>query len=564
MERIKQSEEGGSILGEQWNMEDVEFAGNKQVEDEQNELNNGQEKDHEPRNFRQERKMAMMLLSVAIDDDEGVSNAIDAHDIDEKEIDYDSLRCGIDIGTINDDIAGKIIKSLELPRISRVLDKLSNDELGILNHFDTSRLGTSLEQRVANFYIDYPSPFELAEEEKGALIEGDPERKKKEERSKRFRDLMYDKREKYYMAYQNLKQDALEQVGDDEPFNIRRLNEREQDEILKKSMPEDNEKRSFWFNLRNRNTKTSPLPNNIEILKGFGLVPETQVEFGKTKVNLSPMFDCNDRPSVIAYVEAGDGSVNACTYYRSKSQDMWRLLPDYIGSEDGSDIVWHGKAKREESLNLPIELQLALERLSNVGPRIDLGSNDAGMAITRTANRYQDWGDYGASEKKGPFWQEVSQRPVATLDMDELDYSGIMQRDSEIWPDEIGPDSSAWPDFSKPVYESKTKSDLYGDVVTKRFFSHDGDYLYTIKTDSEGRAWLGSVEKLNSPITSTGLRRDYVFLGRAGTPAFEYGGQIPNKGDAGDKRGSYSDARSYVKGIPIIRAYFDSQRKEAS
>ena len=135
-------------------------------------------------------------------------------------------------------------------------------------------------------------------------------------------------------------------------------------------------------------------------------------------------------------------------------------------------------------------------------------------------------------------------------------------KDSKIPPEQLvfnNPGEA--PNFARAVTSWKQKTNLYGDIDVEVFNSNNGQFAYMICRDSGGRVWIGNVEQIQSPITSQGIRRDWIKGGDLTTPAYEYLEQTGRYGNVNNSKEGYVDMwENYLKHIPVIKAYENARR----
>lgn len=164
---------------------------------------------------------------------------------------------------------------------------------------------------------------------------------------------LYGKRFEYYKAFENLKKRAEEQGAK------RRSKEAKQNRSVETGATVTGESRSssvlggLWRIAAEQGEK---LLNQAtvdgdpwlqggeeymltkESLAEAGLQPEFVVQVERQNIALSNMFkvDSGQRSAVVAYLPTDEG-VKVRTYYLSRSQGVWRYMPDYV--RDGKEKV---------------------------------------------------------------------------------------------------------------------------------------------------------------------------------------------------------------------------------
>lgn len=283
------------------------------------------------------------------------------------------------------------------------------------------------------------------------------------------------------------------------------------------------------------------------------LGPTYEVEVGGMKICLSEIFPlANGDVAVMAYVLAGK-NIKVRTFYRAAQQTLWRYLPDYTRKADG-EINRYLSGVSTESVTLPIELQEALVRIEKKrGIKTWMTPNYAPeFFVAGTAWGYDSLQDYQAAwhygRLKGDYYTEVSM--VAS----NHDY-GVNGPKQKKAPYTLAIDAERSPDFGKKWVEFELETADAGTVRAEGFKSHDEQYLWLFARDRLGRAWVLQVEAV-SPITSTGLRRDWLEMGDFTTALYEPTKEAGIYGDRDDTKGARQCMwKNYLSNIPLIQEY---------
>ena len=312
-----------------------------------------------------------------------------------------------------------------------------------------------------------------------------------------------------------------------------------------------------------------------ELLAKCDLAPDGQFNLGGREIKMSKSFKVENRDVVIAYVQAGEkGEIfKARSYYRSSSQGLWRYLPDYVErhenrvNPDGTRTEgpaiggagWYGKGYDEASLTLPTEMQRALNYQVNERPRAEIGDVIPDFLMCGTACRYESKADYEIAKRSGTlmgdYYREVSDKPKFIYDHNNF---------SKVAPDNIRIRDDISPDFSHKTNQYHYNSALSGATDAEVFASKGGNLRWTFCSDHAGRSWVGNVE-FASPLTSTGLRRDWIDPGDLATPLYEYTKQSSDYGDQSDTKGSYTSMwKNYLSRIPMIREYQNQKTAQSN
>lgn len=282
------------------------------------------------------------------------------------------------------------------------------------------------------------------------------------------------------------------------------------------------------------------------------LVPLFTLRVDGTEISLSDIFGLpGGRAAVIAYVAVGD-EVKVRTYYRANTQGFWRYLPDYTRRADGK-IDFYCIGYGEESVMVPMEVQAALAQIEKMrGMKVLPGTTDPEFLAAGTAAAYDSRQDYQTQwsygRMRGDYYQEVSAEPV------NHDF-GIHGSGQKKAPYTLSIDYNRAPDFGTRVLRYEIETADAGPVTVDGFRSVDGQYNWLFCRDSKGRAWVGQVEAI-SPMTSMGIRRDFIALGDFMTPLYEHTGQAGIYGDRNDTKGARQCMWSnYLSNIPLIQEY---------
>lgn len=292
-----------------------------------------------------------------------------------------------------------------------------------------------------------------------------------------------------------------------------------------------------------------------------GLDPRFKVNVDGKEVFLSSVFDVvGNRLASIGYVPAEDGKMKMRSFYRSSSQGLWRYMPDYAQTGSKKGAIWFGKGHAEEALNLPSEMQEALnsvalhEKKRDV-ERIDRTRNnpaygDPMMYFAGTAKCYKSKKDYARNlyggTMKGDFYHEVNDKGTSLMDVSEY---------SHPTPESVECNFEKEPNYSDKVGGYSALTPLSGSVKAEIFRSNDGSLKWTILSDVQGRAWVGQVET-GAPMTSTGVRSEWIQPGALATPLYEYKDYCGGYGDAQDVNGPYCSMwKNYLSRVPMIKRY---------
>jgi len=292
--------------------------------------------------------------------------------------------------------------------------------------------------------------------------------------------------------------------------------------------------------------------HNLAVAK---LGPAYEIVMSAGQVYVSKIFQLtNGVVGAIAYIPERDG-YRVRSFYKENNQILWRYLPDYIRRGDGGiDRFCFGQA--QESVTLPLELQEALVKIEQEYGAMSLVANSAAYEpeffLTGTAHAYETLQEYQTlwsyGRMKGDYYVQVS-RDAMNHD---FGLNGMSRKKA---PYTLSIDYNRAPDFEQQVVEFELDTVDAGRVTAEGFLSHDGQYNWLFCRDAKGRAWVEYVEVV-SPLTSTGLRRDWVVMGDFTTKLYEHNAQAGIYGDRNDTRGARQCMwNNYLSNVPLIHEY---------
>lgn len=448
----------------------------------------------------------------------------------------------------------------------------------------------------------YPTPVEFAPAEEEMLeairLHNSPAKYQEyREAMESFKQKFYGKRYEYHKAFQSLQGkaeqftqaqtarehvlstyhkttvpteiiDDTELMDDTEvmeqlpqpPVQVERLSKKEIKSYLKQGKIEGD---TYIYNGQEYQLTTK----NLEKL---GLTPEYGIKFEGIEIGFSKTFAVDEgHMAAIAYVRSKDARgkdrVKICSYYRSNSQGMWRYMPDYTIQQEATDpvadIAWFGKGYDEDSLNLPIQTQYALDTI-NLQPHAEgLDRVNAHFAFAGTAHRYQNFDEYRKRRREGTLlgdhYREVKRSANYNWNLGN-------HYDAQKPPETLDLEGFKSPDFSKLAYSYQKDAGINGLVQVECFPSQRQECMFAFNQDQQGRAWLGSIEITKAPLSSNGLRTEWASAGDYATPLYEYESQVESQyydRTSSDRKGSYVCMWSkYLSKMPLIKRYLNSQR----
>lgn len=292
------------------------------------------------------------------------------------------------------------------------------------------------------------------------------------------------------------------------------------------------------------------------------LGPHYETQLDRDKIYLSEMFQLpGGYLGALGFVEQ-DGRIKARSFYRHSSEVLWCYLPDYI-RRSGGGIERYCTGYGEKTVLLPTELQEVLMQIEmatrprNLTNEVTSGGSyfEPEFYLAGTAYGYDSLQEYQSlwsyGHLKGDYYQEVSRDPL-NHDM------GVSDLGHKKAPYTLSIDHSRSPNFNHKIAEFEVMVADLGNVRVEGFRSWDDQYNWLFARDMRERAWIENVEVL-SPLTSTGLRRDFVMMGDLTTALYEHTNQAGSYGDRNDTKGARQCMwHNYLSNVPLIKEYLQS------
>lgn len=292
-----------------------------------------------------------------------------------------------------------------------------------------------------------------------------------------------------------------------------------------------------------------------ELLDKAGLGPRYELEIGGVQMALSRVFLVDTHEAAIAYIKFDD-KVKVRGYYRSNSQGMWRYLADYVGGE--GSIAWYGVGFNEESLTLPLKIQKQLNMICKKGA-FKIPNANTSFFLGGTARRFNSKEEYkqlvAENRMDSDYYREVNHTPLVDF--------GVLSTEKHP-PESIDVENGSAPNFHTQLDHYRMEARMYGTVTVRQFPSNNDNLRYTIFEIGEGenrRAWIGGIE-VNAPITSTGLKSEWVSTGDVCTPLLEYQTMTGGYGNPEGRTDGYQDMWEYIRRMPIIKRFLYTWRDE--
>ncbi|MGI9232165.1 MAG: hypothetical protein ACR2RD_00905 [Woeseiaceae bacterium] len=310
-----------------------------------------------------------------------------------------------------------------------------------------------------------------------------------------------------------------------------------------------------------------------ELLK-IGYTPKYCIELFGTSFFLCNQRDAEGLKVMPAYVlpttsrRGGKATIHARVFYKDSSL-VWRSASHYINTEHAhwigkGAIRWTNKRGEsgwntaEETTNLPLEIQAALDEISQRGPR---KHNDKRILslILRNAptNRIHPYQDFEAPREKAM----------------QLKRNQINNNRSVAWfADDNDPRSLEFapgfePDFGAVIDRSVSRSSMYGGKIEKFRIASRNRQIQYFFVAGPYHVWIVSPQPFTVELSSYGVRTvdavvdedllipGYEFFDNAGTG--ELDDQIP-PGFAGPVcpvDPDRADASPWNEKLPIIRSF---------
>lgn len=479
-----------------------------------------------------------------------------------------------------------IASNLQLEGAKIVQDRIEKDKAGkwLLDNVTTTQDQTNKKQsKVERLLEQYPTPIEFEQREKAVIahIEKHSPTLLSEYKSaiNNLKKDVYGKRLDYHESFARLRSEAkLKEHVDTERESAKKELEKNRKigkitikTALEKQMP--TLERAVKFHKLNEKEKEKILDSSYlagdpvtylgksykidkTFYKNNDLAPEYTIKYGNKEISFSKIFTQSGRPSVIGYVPGKKGT-KMVSFYRSKSQGEWRLLPEYVSDPNNKKTMssYFCKGYTENSLNLGEAFAAYLDRAVSE-PHSKTIKLQAEMAFLATAKKYNTKEEYGkaihSGTRKGDYYNEVSERPMIEI----FQREGAMTPPSKL--DLSGPFS---PNFEKRITTRTTETSHYGEVSIDTYLSENGELLYKFCRNQEGKAWLADVEVEKSDLSSDGIKKKWVDFGDLTTPAHEYKDQVEEKyaTDYGNKVYT-STWEKYLSKSPLINRYLASKK----
>jgi hypothetical protein len=312
-------------------------------------------------------------------------------------------------------------------------------------------------------------------------------------------------------------------------------------------------------------------------LLGLGYTPRHRLDLFDTTFYLTNPRQNPDIRFFVAYVvpdarARARGEIHPRIFYKDLSL-VWRSASHYVRSEN-ENWIGKGEAKivivdgqevltsAEETTDLPLEIQTALEILNRAVRRVPRDERAVGLVLRR-----------GGDDRIAPFRDFTGPRERARANRRNLIHGGrpIARFTRQNDPTSLRFVSGFQPDFTRGILEStQSKSSLYGGPLGRyRILSGNRKVQYLFIAGPK-HAWVSPPQATTTEISSYGVRTidalapedmcipgfEYHFWDGASDPP-EFVSQIP-PGYAGEPSvhdPRRCDASPWLDRLPVIREF---------
>lgn len=289
-------------------------------------------------------------------------------------------------------------------------------------------------------------------------------------------------------------------------------------------------------------------------LMGNGLIPAVGVQVEDKMIALSQPFQLSDgQGAALGFVPSAEGD-KVRGFYLDQKTGLWHFAPDIIRGPRGEGMAQVTEGYGPESTMLPLVLQQKLTDLvKNYGFR-EITTVNPDFLFAGTAVAYGSMQDYreelARGQMRSDFYREVDRQPVV------INAQGGGEKNKAM-PQLLSVNAEVAPDFQQFVGQFMTYSILAGQVQVSSFRSHDGSVIWLFCSDEYARTWIGGIE-VNSPLTSTGCRKNWATAGDLLTPLYETSTQAGVHGDPNDiRKGMVGMWNRYLSNVSVIREFLD-------
>lgn len=448
-----------------------------------------------------------------------------------------------------------VIESLKVNPLAVDILKTANRAIDSARDLDRTIRGEDVYHGpIDKFLKSFPTPIEFDSLERGmmdSIRNNSPRDQEKYAAAMQyFKKKVYGKREEYYQSFKRLRYEAANLTAE-KNFSSQKIDTNE------KLIPP--ELRQLFNNARidgdsfvARGGRVLNLDKSFLLEKG--LVPHKSIKLDGCTIGFSKSFTSHNHSLALGYVRTAE-KVKVVSYYFSRSQATWRLLPDYVSDQKahGQGIGLFGKGYTEESTILPEKLQAELNNNLRLG-NLTLTEEEAEFAIAGTAKRYSTPEEYARNLKqgtmRGDFYREVNPTPFVKLSNNKLG----LQKSTPESLDITGPFAPNFKNINRP---QKIDSPLYGEMNSYIVNSYNSMLRYNFSVDSKNHVFIAGTE-VDSALSSDGVRTEWAQLGDLSTPLYDYERQTGGYGDQNDRLPGTSYIsmwRNYLSKMPIIQKF---------
>lgn len=291
-----------------------------------------------------------------------------------------------------------------------------------------------------------------------------------------------------------------------------------------------------------------------------GLSPRYTTEVRGRRMHLSKPFQSRGYNAFLGYVESDDGSLQARTFYQSKSQGIWRSASGLLGH---STFGKGPKGQFESSTNLPVEMQQRLSEVSRNSESIQAEASILEAALHAPLEKL-------STSEPSRFDRSLQTRSFGRFERRvAVDKYQSVGEPTSFRYDHPGQE----PDFSAKPQSFEMDHPTRGTLQASSVKSRDGEVQYLFLQDSEKRSWLGAVESVG-PVNDFGVPGTALQDDSLTHPAIEYTQQIaePYRGPVvtwdkvynnftkqEETLPGYVDATAYTRELPPVKAFLAAQ-----
>lgn len=303
---------------------------------------------------------------------------------------------------------------------------------------------------------------------------------------------------------------------------------------------------------------TNPIHPILNLNELGEFLPKHKLQMGEvTYYTSKPFCVARDNMGVIALVQM-HGKVFPRIFYRSNSQAIWRVMPSATKQESEPVILRLGKGMAESDTQLPIRLNLALQKIM---PEASPESFLMASNLVETAYNYTE-----------SYAGQIQLEDFATIPEGE---PKIFIKKGMFVPKPPNPRVIEMPvkegsqvHFQKCLLTTEFDDPHYGKIIAKIFPSIDQHLQYLFYEASDSKVFLAGVELVeDNEINSFGVRTKALNTNGLDSSLLEYYSQIPSNYEPSYGAPTYLSNRyhnnwNFVRELSIIKAYYSEQGRE--